>query len=72
MENIAEQVYMSVQNEECPKVNNLTLPEQWQLKAMREYANQKIDQALIIIEKSDDTEMYIKDFEKIKLLKDEL
>lgn len=33
------------------------------------YANQKIDAALDILEKSNDTEIYISDYEKIKSLK---
>lgn len=65
----AHQTFMDVQEIECPKINNLTLPEDWQLVAMENYANQKIDKVLSIIEKSNDTEMYIKDFEKIKALK---
>lgn len=41
-----EEIYMDVQERECPKVNNLTLPEDWQLKAMQEYASQKIELAV--------------------------
>lgn len=36
----AEEIYMQVQDAECPNANNLTLPEDWQLNAMKEYARQ--------------------------------
>jgi len=41
----AEEMFMDVQEEECPNVNNLTLSEDWQLKAMIEFAKQFIDLA---------------------------
>lgn len=41
----AEEIFMEVQDIECPNANNLTLPEDWQLKAMKLYANQKLDEA---------------------------
>ena len=40
-----EEIFMEVQDIECPNLNNLTLPEDWQLKAMKLYANQKLDEA---------------------------
>ena len=36
----AEEIYMEVQDRECPNLNNLILPEDWQLKAMIEYAKE--------------------------------
>lgn len=41
----AKEIFMEIQDIECPNVNNLTLPEEWQLKAMKIYANQKLDEA---------------------------
>lgn len=41
----AEEIFMEVQDIECPNVNNLTLPEDWKLKAMQVYANKKLDEA---------------------------
>ena len=40
-----EEFYMDIQEKECPNVNNLILPEEWQLKAMKLYANAKLDEA---------------------------
>jgi len=36
----AEQIYMEVQERLLPRVNNYTLPDDWQLEAMKEYAKQ--------------------------------
>lgn len=42
----AEEAYMEVQDIELPKINNLILPEEWQIKVMRFYAKQVAKQAL--------------------------
>lgn len=46
MKNLKE-IYMEVQDIECPNVNNLTLPEDWQLKAMKEHTKQYLNELLI-------------------------
>lgn len=42
----AEETYMEVQDIELPKINNLILPEEWQIKVMKVYAKQVAEQAL--------------------------
>lgn len=42
----AEEMYMYVQDIECPNVNNLILPEEWQINAMKAYAKEVAEQAL--------------------------
>lgn len=42
----AEEIYMEIQDIENPRLNNLTLPDGWQIKAIKEYANQVAEQAL--------------------------
>jgi hypothetical protein len=41
----AEEMFMAIQEEECPNVNNFTLPEDYQIKAMIAYTEQFIDLA---------------------------
>jgi len=39
----AKEIYMEVQEKALPRENNYTLPEDWQLEAMKVYAAQAID-----------------------------
>lgn len=54
MKKTAEQIFMDTQKEWCPKCNNYTLPEKWQLDAMEAYAikaNELPNKLLASIEK---------------------
>lgn len=46
----AKEMFMYIQEQECPNVNNLTLPEDYQIKAMIAFADQFMSLA---IKKSD-------------------
>lgn len=42
----AEEIYIEVQDAECPNINNLILPDEWQIHAMKVYAKQVTEQVL--------------------------